>query len=176
MSSHSEKLNLDQLIKNSDAVDNTQHIRKVKHALKIEKDVSKFMELKRTYRNVSNDMFNKLCIKQCSFLHTNYTHIFNKLLKNELDVSMFGKFITVLKQIEDGKEDQHSASVVIGTILKEIYIDSALKKQEKEDAKTRKNNKKKNAVEAKKNKVLKEKFPEAYKKATLSWKEYKNSN
>lgn len=176
MTSHSEKLNLDQLIKNSDAVDNTEHIRTIKHASKIEKDVAKFLELKRTYHNVSNDMFDKLCLKHCSFLHTNYTHIYNKLVRNELDLGMFGKFITVLKQIEDGKEDQHSASVIIGTILKEIYIDSALKKQAKEDKKNKQKNKKKKIVEAKKNKILKEKFPEAYKKATLTWREYKTQN
>ena len=41
----------------------------------------------------------------------------------------------ILQKIEKGECDQHEASVIVGTILKELYIDSALKKQEKLDAK-----------------------------------------
>ena len=41
------------------------------------------------------------------------------------------KFIDVLKQIEDGLLDQHSGAFLVGTLLKELYIDSALKKANK---------------------------------------------
>ena len=44
-----------------------------------------------------------------------------------------------LEQIEQGKIDQHEASVKVGTHLKELYIDSALKKAEKNDAKEKDN-------------------------------------
>ena len=40
----------------------------------------------------------------------------------------------VLRNIEDGEVDQHEGSFIVGTILKEIYIDSALKKGDKLDA------------------------------------------
>ena len=36
-----------------------------------------------------------------------------------------------MREIEDGKLDQHEASFKVGTILKEMYVDSALKKIEK---------------------------------------------
>jgi hypothetical protein len=36
--------------------------------------------------------------------------------------------LDVLKQIEDGKVDQHEGSVMIGKVLKELYVDSALKR------------------------------------------------
>ena len=39
----------------------------------------------------------------------------------------------MLKQIEDGKVDQHEGSFIVGTLLKELYVDSALKKAEKLD-------------------------------------------
>jgi hypothetical protein len=39
----------------------------------------------------------------------------------------------VLKLIEEGKVGQHEASVEVGKLLKQIYIDSALKKSEKLD-------------------------------------------
>ena len=39
----------------------------------------------------------------------------------------------VLRQIEDGQLDQHEGSFLVGTILKELYVDSALKKSKKMD-------------------------------------------
>jgi hypothetical protein len=38
-----------------------------------------------------------------------------------------------LQQIEEGQLDQHEGSFLVGTLLKELYIDSALKKAEKLD-------------------------------------------
>jgi hypothetical protein len=40
---------------------------------------------------------------------------------------MLYQFLDMLKQIEDGDTDQHEASFKIGSLLKEMYIDSALK-------------------------------------------------
>ena len=42
-------------------------------------------------------------------------------------------FIDTLSQIENGEIDQHEGSFQIGKLLKNIYIDSALKKSEKLD-------------------------------------------
>ena len=42
----------------------------------------------------------------------------------------------VLKDIEDGKLDQHEGAYAFGTLLKQIYVDSALKKAEKMNAVT----------------------------------------
>jgi hypothetical protein len=68
-------------------------------------------------------------------LFNNYTDIFNKVKKDEIDLAILGKLLGVLKMIEDGKVDQHEASVEVGQLLKQIYIDSALKKSEKLDKK-----------------------------------------
>ena len=43
------------------------------------------------------------------------------------------QMLTILKQIEDGKVDQHEGSFSVGKLLKEIYIDSALKTSENLD-------------------------------------------
>jgi hypothetical protein len=48
-------------------------------------------------------------------------------------LSILGRLLGVLKLIEDGKVGQHEASVEVGKLLKQIYIDSALKKSEKLD-------------------------------------------
>jgi hypothetical protein len=42
----------------------------------------------------------------------------------------------VLRDIEDGKIDQHEGAFSFGTLLKQIYVDSALKKAEKLNSET----------------------------------------
>ena len=46
------------------------------------------------------------------------------------------QFLDVLGKIEDGKLDQHDGSFEVGTLLKKIYVDSALRKAEKLNAET----------------------------------------
>ena len=38
------------------------------------------------------------------------------------------RLLTVLKLIEDSNVDQHEGSVMVGKILKELYVDSATKR------------------------------------------------
>jgi hypothetical protein len=44
------------------------------------------------------------------------------------------EFLDVLAKIEEGNLDQHEGSFVVGTLLKKLYIDSAIKKSNKLDA------------------------------------------
>ena len=69
----------------------------------------------------------------CSFLYTNYTDIYNKVKNDEIDLPLLNQFLNVLQRIENGEMDQHEGSYFVGKILKEIYIDSALKKADKLD-------------------------------------------
>jgi hypothetical protein len=43
------------------------------------------------------------------------------------------KLLTILKMIEDEKVDQHEGSVLVGRILKELYLDSAVKRADNLD-------------------------------------------
>ena len=63
------------------------------------------------------------CIKNCYFLYENYTVIYNRLLKNRVDLNVLYTFLDTLQMVEDGKMDQHEASFEIGTLLKRMYID-----------------------------------------------------
>lgn len=172
----SQKLNLDELIKNSDAEDNTEHIRSIKHSVKIKQDISTFLELKRKFPRIKErGMFESMCLRKCSFLHNNYTDIYNRLIKDELNLKLFSQFISVLEKVENGDEDQHSASVIIGTILKEIYIDSAINREKKENKIKERKLKKKNAVQKNKDKAIKTHFPEKYQREKLGWRDYKNN-
>lgn len=174
--SHSQKLQLDELIKTNNAIDNTNHIREVKHSKYIKNDISAFLSLKQKYPRMSKDLFENMCVHRCSFLFNNYTDIYNRLIKDELNLELFNKFINVLEKIENGDEDQHSASVIIGTILKEIYIDSALRKEQKSSRNGDLKEKRQRLIEKKKKKTLKETYPEEYKKATLTWKDFKTTD
>jgi hypothetical protein len=45
-----------------------------------------------------------------------------------LDLAIMSRLLAVIKMIEDKKVDQHEGSVLVGKILKELYVDSALKR------------------------------------------------
>ena len=57
-------------------------------------------------------------------------------LNNEINLDILLNIISVLKDIEEGKLDQHSGAFEVGKVLKEMYIDSALLKAERTDKKT----------------------------------------
>jgi hypothetical protein len=50
-----------------------------------------------------------------------------------LDIGILLRLINVLKNIEEGDMDQHEGSFAVGKILKEMYIDSALKQEDQRD-------------------------------------------
>lgn len=118
-----DRLNLMRMVGQSDCDDNTEEIRKLKHSSLIRKDLETFKDLRRKPSAQNDDIYKS----KCSFLYNNYTDIFNRLIKNELDLAIFDRLLTSLRRIEDGSVDQHEGSVAVGTILKELYIDSALK-------------------------------------------------
>jgi hypothetical protein len=126
-----DRLNLKKLINETECENNTDNIRKLKHSSMIRNDIMKMQELKKKHARVRKnepDRFLNLCQSQCRFLFNNYTDIFNKAHKDELDLNIMGKLLDVLKKIEDGLVDQHEGSVMVGTILKELYVDSAMKR------------------------------------------------
>jgi hypothetical protein len=162
--SDKDRLNLQNMVKSYGADDNTKKIRELKHSRKIKENVEIFINLKRKYKRMYlNDKkgFDKIASSHCNFLWVNYTNIYNRLLKDELDFKILLTFIDKLKEIEDGEVDQHEASVDIGKILKQMYIDSALKREKKfEEVEIKKGNKKK----------VKEKKPVR----NISWAKFKS--
>lgn len=159
-----ERINLQKMINDNNVEDNTNLIRNLKHSKLILKDVDTLLGLKKNYArlaksNRTKETFEAMCLKQCSFLFNNYTDIYNKVLKDEIDLHILTKLLNVLHRIENEKLDQHEGSFEVGKLLKEIYIDSALRKANKQDEIDEKNDKKKKA----------KKLPEK----KISWDEYK---
>jgi len=123
------RLKLQQMIKANDVSDQTDIIRKLKHSSQLRENVSTMLNLKK--QHTSSQDFLESAIRDCYFLYLNYTDIFNKLKNEEIDVDILYQFLDVLQKIEDGSVDQHEASFEVGTLLKKLYVDSALKKANK---------------------------------------------
>jgi|TARA_B110000971_G_C19908886_1_gene453580 hypothetical protein len=151
------RLNFDKMLKESGASDNTSKIRKLKHSKKIKEQVSNMIEIKTKYKRLGKKSVDKMIETKCNWLFTNYTNIYNKLKKDELDIDILGRFIVMLKEIENGDTDQHEASIKIGKILKELYIDSAMRNEKH--------------LEDKDNKKKKKKYKKPENK--ISWDDYK---
>jgi len=155
-----ERLNLKKLINEMDFQDNTDNIRKIKHSHKIRDDIIKLQKLKHNpdfyeLKRAVPHSFAEKCRNECVFLFTNYTDIFNKICKDELNLQIMFTLLDVLQSIEEGKVDKNEGSLVCGKLLKELYIDSALRRGE--------NLEKENIVE-----------PVVYAEAkNISWKDYK---
>ena len=153
-----ESIDLKNLVKEYKYESTTEKIRELKHSKTIREDITKMIELKKKYLRLNNKNLRNMVEKQCSFLYKNYTNIFNKIYKDNIDLNLFNKFLLVLEKIEEGKCDQHQASFEVGKVLKEIYIDSAMREGDKLDKKN-----KKKPVKTRKAK-------------SISWNEFKKMN
>lgn len=133
-----ERIHLKKLMSNSNCEDNTNTIRRLKHSLLIREDIRCIEIIKKVHaltKETEPDKYRDICISKCPFLYKNYTDIFNKLLADELNLEIMSKLLLVLKMIEDEKVDQHEGSVIVGKLLKELYVDSAIKRGEALDKK-----------------------------------------
>ena len=153
------RLNFDNMLKESGASDNTTKIRQLKHSDKIREQVTLMMDIKKKYTKLKKETKDRMIESKCMWLWKNYMNIYNKLKKDQLNLSILHNFLSTLKQIEDGLLDQHEASVKIGKILKELYVDSAVQQQKKREDIENKRKKRKGNPSKK-----------------LSWSEYKKMN
>ena len=130
-----QRLHLQKMITANNVDDNTTTIRQLKHSHKLREDVNNLIMLKVQYQN-DPDTLHLEGMTECSFLFTYYTDIYNKIRKDEIDLTILFRSFDVLRDIEDGKIDQHEGAYEFGMLLKKIYVDSALKKAEKLNATT----------------------------------------
>jgi hypothetical protein len=115
--------------------DQTGLIRDLKHSQILRENVNNLVMLKAKYLDDA-DALNLEAMSECNFLFTYYTDLYNKIRKDEIDLKILFQFLDVLSKIEEGKIDQHEGSFEVGTLLKKIYVDSALRKAEKLNAET----------------------------------------
>ena len=127
---NNQRLQLQNMIKTNNVTNQTELIRNLKHSQILKNEINSLVLIKAKYRD-DIEKLNELSVTECNFLFTYYTDIFNKIKKDEINLGILLQFIDVLKKIEEGDLDQHEGSFAIGTLLKELYIDSALKKADK---------------------------------------------
>ena len=151
-----QRLQLQNMIKANNVEDQTDFIRNLKHSQIIRNDVNNMILIKSKYRGDDNKIHEE-CVNECNFLFTYYTDIYNKIRKDEIDIGILNQFLDVLRKIEDGELDQHEGSFLVGTLLKTLYVDSAIRKGEKLDEQ---NNE--------------EKEPPKKPEVSISWKQFKN--
>ena len=126
------KKKLKEMVNEYDSEEKTETIRKEKNSKQLHQNVQIMLNLKTKYGRLlkSNpQQFRKMAINKCNFLFTNFTNIFNRLIKGELDLSILFKMIQVLEKIENGEVDQHEGSAMIGMILKKLYVDPVITKK-----------------------------------------------
>jgi len=131
-----ETLKLNDMIKEGDCVDNTEMIRQLKHSSQITKNLNIILRLKKKHEEMETFDFKELdneCLKECRFLFDNYTSIYNKLLRGQIDLVVFYKFLYYLKKIEDGELTFYQASFEIGTLLKNMYVDPIIETKSNND-------------------------------------------
>ena len=156
----SQRIQLSKLINEYDVEDTTTQIRKLKHSKQIMENVIGIQKLKNTYARIIKDDFNyfeEIAISRFNFLYTHYPEIFQRLIKDEVDINILSKLIMLLSYIEKGKLDQHEASYQVGLLLKNMYIDPALQERDAKEAEDNKN---------------KYRNPEH----KISWKDYKTAH
>ena len=124
-----QKLALQKMMTEGDVPETTDQIRELKHSSLIREQVGILDSLRKKHSDTMNAAeFDDLCTSECSFLFSNYTDIFNKVKKNEIDMIILDEFLKVLARIENKEIDQHEGSFEVGKLLKKLYIDSALRK------------------------------------------------
>ena len=161
-----ESLDLKRMIGEMNCENNTDKIRKLKHSSEIAHNIKTIDDIRKQNPGLSHSELLAKCQSECGFLYSHYTDIFHKCVCGELDLAMMGKFLMVLQMIENGTVDQHEGSVFVGKILKEIYVDSALKRADALDS----------AAKAETEAAMTTTTPKPVAKP-ISWREYKaNAN
>ena len=115
-----ERLQLESMIKSNGTVDYTESIRERKHSGPLRRELT---SLKEGEGDLSVD---------CPFMAAKYPDILARLSKGEMDFGLFEKMLDVLGEIEEGGVGQHEGSAMIGKALKELYVDSALRRKEQD--------------------------------------------
>ena len=132
-----ERLNLKKMLAHSqEFVDHTEEIRRVKHSgllLDGLRDIEKLKRLNRDIQSSDPTTFEDMCREAAPLMHDLYRDLFRKLVKDEINLVILVKLIRVLELIEQGQVDQNEGSVMVGKVLKDLYVDSAIREGDRLD-------------------------------------------
>ena len=139
--------------------DNTDYLRQVKRSATIRDEVLKMERMKRTYTgDKGGEEFAELCKHECNYLFTHNPLIFNKMLKDVLDLKLLFVALDTLRKIEEGLINQEQGSVLMGKQFADMYLDSSRREGDALDA------------------AHADDRPEPVEGKAISWKQYKLGN
>lgn len=122
-----EKLQLQKMIDANSVDNNTELIRNLKHSSDIRGDIQTMIILKKKYNHMEDTLEKQAIFEhECPFLYKNYKYLYEKLYKDQLELPILQRMLSILAKIETKEMDQHLASFEVGKLLKEIYIDSTI--------------------------------------------------
>ena len=136
MTTNIEKENLHKVLEGfkEEYQDNTDYLRSERRSVILRIETLKMERLKRSYKgDIKSEEFAELCRHECHFMFTHFSMIFNKMLKDVLDLRLFFNILETLRNIENGVINQEEGSVIVGKMFAEIYLDSAKREGEKRD-------------------------------------------
>jgi hypothetical protein len=130
-----QRIQLQNMINKHNVSDQTDLIRQLQHSRLIRDDVNKLVKIVEAHYiendETSAEKIKEEGVQQCSFLFRFYTDIFNKIRTREINLEFLYRALFVLEKIENNEVGQHEASYEVGMILKEMYLDSAVRKADK---------------------------------------------
>jgi hypothetical protein len=124
---------LQRMIREGGVEDVTEKIRERKHSNFLRIDARRIQEVIELGIEESEEYRANRFEAAAPFMFREYTDIYNRARKGNLDFEILGKFIDVLEKIEIGELGQHDGAHEIGKLLKKIYVDSALRQADKLD-------------------------------------------
>ena len=123
MLSPDEQGQLQQLLTETAASDNSEHIQKFKISQKIKNDMA-LCRATRLAMGASHPQLVEALKEECNFTYTVYPMIFSKMLENDTEqINMLDAMLQSLQLIENKKNTQHEASVLVGKMLKTTFVD-----------------------------------------------------
>lgn len=131
----SQRLQLNQIIDENNIEDYTNLIREKRHSGKIRKSVTRMIDIIKANEGLDARALDELLMADCAFMFNHYTDLYNRIKNQELDLSILWEFLNVLEKVENEESDQHMAAFEVGSLLKKLYIDSAIRGQSKYDNK-----------------------------------------
>lgn len=124
----SQRLQLNQIIDENNVEDYTKQIRENRHSNKIRTTITRMLEIMKANEGLEARALDNLLMAECAFMFNQYTDLYNRIKRRELDMSILWEFLNVLEKIENGEADQHAGAFEVGSLLKKLYIDSAVRR------------------------------------------------
>jgi hypothetical protein len=130
MISANDQAQLNKMIASHNVVDQTDKIRDLKHSAEIRRCIANILKLRENSEWADKAKFEEEVLKENGFLFFHYMSIYNMVMKGG-DVGILNQLLDVLEKIELNQINQHEGSFMVGTLLKELYIDSVLRHEYK---------------------------------------------